>query len=333
MSNVIIEYPCEWKPPIEFKNHSLYRKTIAENTIKWLREYKVADEDIIKKLNIESYSGCSSIFHNYIHSFIHSKFIVLWIIWDDVIVGKETNLAHICQMDRIMRGDEYWPIGHFYKDSIKYSSEKCKKFFGDFDYIKPTISDEKYNNYAKAWYSVMQEIFNVCHFSYSIKMKYLNRFGDNFMEWMYHAHEEQKETTLLHRQMTIGMINTAQLLELACGIDLTDICQEKDFQNIVMNSCTLVGIDNDIFSLHKDTKDEKHNTILNLKKDVSLKEAINIGLDIHNNAILNFDNLCKNYTSEILQSYFYQLRMMTYGFAYWSSHADRYMSEIKILVN
>jgi len=96
IQKVIFEYPSEWKPPERFNNHSLFAATAARNAFQWLVDRHLIPPPsdptysywfkCVESFNVQSYGGCSIVLGNYTWTLLHTKFILIWLLWDDMIV-------------------------------------------------------------------------------------------------------------------------------------------------------------------------------------------------------------------------------------------------------
>lgn len=254
----------------------MFAHTAAREAVQWLVEMGLVHRNHmdqfmhrVRAMNVVLYGGASLPLGNYAHTLLHTRMVLLWLLWDDVIVEKMPADAaehilyvnHIAQMDNIMHGHVV---------------------------IDPMINlITVHDRFAYAWQDIMQTIMQHNY----ISAEYVQRFGDAFVEWIKYANEEkmqqqhnhqqqqlqhygtsnndstiidtdkarqrdeQWEAYVTQRKKTIGMVNTALLLEIAVGFSIpSDIWRSAPCQRIIDLSALLVGLGNELASLAKDIR-------------------------------------------------------------------------------
>jgi len=163
------------------------------------------------------------------------------------------------------------------------------------------------------------------------------------------------------RKKTIGMVNTAQFLEVVCGFEIPRAILDLDvFKKIIDDATLLVGLTNELLSVAKDishfeTQPESDggvsltsprqmwtNLVLLYSTlfDQSLQQSITSVATMHNEAVHRFDQHAKCLLqittdgsqgvplgwTERINAYLYNMRLCIRGFAYWHVTTPRYTS-------
>jgi len=403
--DIVLRYPNVWHPPAQFHHHSLYASTAADEAVQWLFRLKLLDgphehtwTQRVRAMNVSSYGGASLVFGNYAHTLLHTKMVLLWLLWDDVIVEAAPPDSIVLRYNQQQSGDNNTSaqminnITNNNSNSINevddlisprdnendYNSGAGSsssnntaelllfpRHFRQMNYIMhgQTVIDVDINRktildrFAYAWQEIMDEIQQ----SPFITSTYLKRFGNCFSEWIYFAHRERDRVVdrlmesiikqqqqkkqengdgdksdsksnrdrvfdlyLEQRKKTIGMLNTAQLLEIACGFELPpEIWYDEDFQQLLDISALLVGLGNELVSLGKDIYHYEQNNAetftTNTTKsipssfsammwtnlilvyctlyEVRLSDAINFVISLHDRYVREFDEIAARLTN------------------------------------
>lgn len=301
-----ISYPAYWKPDKYFNNHSLYASTVADNSLAWIDAMNLIPKDArtawmnrILQMNIRSYGGASLALGNYTHTLLHTKMVLLWLLWDDVIVEQvfptkeqiDIQKMHFEAMKHIMHGR--FDVSNVPETSSSSSTSIQKDHIsvGECSNPQDLHIANIHDAFATAWKDIMKEI---CSLSY-VTPDFLQRFGDCFEEWIDYAIQERDgtivrdpvpalsqtidndhqnhndhdgtihhaaadrdyifESFVVQRAKTIGMLNTAQVVELSCGFVLPQqIWNHRSFQLLLQYAAELVGLTNELVSLGKDIR-------------------------------------------------------------------------------
>lgn len=265
-----LSYPAHWHPPDVFQHHSLYADSAAQEAVEWLIDHELVPVALhhawmarVRAMNVRTYGGASLVLGNYAHTLLHTKMVLLWLLWDDVIV------EHVPATD-----DEV-------NDMEKHERHMNHIMHGRV-VIDPNVNRKTlHDRFAFAWQEIMHEVRDTPF----ISDQFLQRFGDSFVEWMHYANQERHHTLrhaanellcspeiatasanerqahidtlfvkcLQQRKKTIGIMNTAQLMEISTGFEIpSDIWQHPMFQQLLDCAALLVGLTNELVSLGKD---------------------------------------------------------------------------------
>lgn len=253
-----LSYPLHWVPPERFKFHSLYSESAASDALNWIYALNVIPPDKmnewktkIKAMNAKTYGGASAVLGNFTSTLLHTKMVLLWLIWDDLVI------------ERIPKNE----------DEAKLEQEHLRKLKLIFDSSsKPLDANDLYvftdpyligrretmNNLLHAWSDVVTEIYAMPMATKEFRV----RFSNAFFSWIDAALIERTskllttmEERINQRVITIGMTNTAMLLELACGFVVPEfVWKSAEFQRLIYLSGLLVGLVNEMVSLGKDIR-------------------------------------------------------------------------------
>jgi hypothetical protein len=242
-----------------------------------------------------------------------SKYLSLWLLWDDVAIESQENAWKITA-HHVLAGE--------LPDSA-------------------TIFDI-------GWWRLLRQL------AVTMSPAWIERLCESMATWSDAALREARisqlwnagarvtlDEALQSRIDTIGMFATAYLVEYAIGFELPKSFHDhKTVRHIKTLANKIVGLGNDIFSFGKDYAQDYINVISALRKEraVPMLDALNRIVDMHNEAVLEYDYLARSLPSfgpaidPMIAKWLQWLRYNCIGFSVWESVAPRY-SDFKLVVN
>jgi hypothetical protein len=304
--------PLHWKPEVEINR---YAKQIEEATLRWFAELGCTDSQIrrVRKFQPSLYMGMSFPLAGYEEALLISKYLSIWLLWDDVDIESQENA---------------WRLNahHVFSGELPASA---------------TIFD-------RGWFELLREL------SQTMSPAWIERLCQSMATWSDAALREARLSkqwnegarvtlaeALQSRIDTIGMFATAYLLEYAIGYELPKSFHELEaVRRIKTLANKIVGLGNDIFSFGKDYSSDYINVISALRKErsISTLDAIGKVVDLHNEALLEYDYLASTLPSlgpagdAMVAKWLQWLRHSCIGFSVWESVAPRY-ADFRLLVN
>lgn len=304
--------PLHWKPEVEVNRHA---KKIEEATLRWFAGLGCTEAQIrrVTKFQPSLYMGMSFPLAGFEEALLISKYLSLWLLWDDIDVESQENAWRLTPH-------------HVFSGELPEGA---------------TVFD-------RGWWELLTEL------SKSMSPAWMARLCLSMEVWSDAALREARLSkqwnegarvtlaeALRSRIDTIGMYATSYLLEYAIGYELPKSFHEL---NAVRRMKTLankiVGLGNDLFSFGKDYASDYINVISAMRRErsISTLEAIEEVVDMHNDALLEFDVLAASLPSlgaagdAMVARWLAWLRHSCIGFGVWESVAPRY-AEFRLLVN
>lgn len=354
--HITLEYPPYWTinmPPFD-SHYSMFAKTAASHAIQWLYHQHILEKDNaekanwerrIKQMNVASYGGSSCLLGNFQHSLLHTKFVLLWLIWDDVVVErvetspelKDLINQHLRQVTSIMYGT-FTPSHACSSSAISggVSPHRPKTTGNPVLRPFPNIGDagtifwqHTLMPFANAWQSIMQDILRLFDFSTTFHV----RLGKTFDDWVLAAKQERDnagahirltfQELVEQRKRTIGLKTTLITLELWMGMEIPPhIAHSVDFIHFCDIATELVGLVNDLVSLGKD--------IIHFEQEEETKShASDNGVNTNNQK----DAETKEHMwPNIVLAYMTENRIcLTYAIAYIVQHHDLLVAQMDAL--
>ena len=307
-------FPGQWRPrPLRNR----YASAIERDTLAWLRSYgigcRASEAERLRKFNCAMYGGYSMPIADYRAGLLVTQFISLWLFWDDVQVEEEQS----------------W----------------------DIEEVITALTDGGVgagaSRYVRAWHDIGQRLRR------TQSERWLRRLASTMRQWLANAKVETAMAKRLKdgvypefqqlfdcRTISIGMYPTFHLIEFAEGVELPD-----DFHDhpVVIEmkrlASRLVGVGNDLGGLAKDIHNRWLNLVLVLSAEsgVSVSEAFQAVVDIHNADVEQFDRQASQLpswdveTDELVAGWVQAVRYNVHGFTLWEATAQRYQ-ELKAFV-
>lgn len=304
--------PRHWKPEVAVNKNA---KRIEEATLAWFGELGCTERQIakVRKFQPSLYMGMSFPLAGEEEALLISKYLSLWLLWDDVAIENQQNA---------------WKISahHVLSGELPASATI-------FDIGWWTLLRQLATTMSPAW------IERLCQSmaTWSDAALHEARLSQ---QWNAGARVTLAEA-LQSRIDTIGMYATAYLVEYAIGFELPKSFHDHPtVKRIKTLSNKIVGLGNEIFSFAKDYAQDYINVISALRKErsVSMAVALRRIVDMHNDTLIEFDFLASSLPSfgpacdAQVATWLQWLRYCCVGFSVWESVAPRY-SEFKLVVN
>ncbi|HLM74518.1 MAG TPA: terpene synthase family protein [Polyangiaceae bacterium] len=304
--------PRRWKPEVEVNRNA---KRIEEATLAWFSELGCTDRQIakVRKFQPSLYMGMSFPLAGEEEALLISKYLSLWLLWDDVAIENQENAWKITA-HHVLSGE--------LPDSATI-----------FDIGWWRLLRQLAITMSPAW------IERLCQSMTTWSDAALREARISLL-WNAGA-RVTLEDALQSRIDTIGMYATAYLIEYAIGFELPRSFHEHEtVRRIKTLANKIVGLGNDIFSFGKDYAQDYINVISALRKEraVPMLDALNRIVDMHNDALIELDYLAGTLPSfgpaidSMIAKWLQWLRYNCIGFSVWESVAPRY-SDFKLVVN
>jgi hypothetical protein len=307
-------FPGGWRPRPLLNR---YASAIERDTLAWLRSYgigcRATEAERLRKFNCAMYGGYSMPIADYRAGLLVTQFISLWLFWDDVQVEEEQG----------------WDI----EEVVAALTE---------DRLGPSAS-----RYVRAWHDIGRRL------RCAQSARWLERLASTMREWLTNAKVETAmarqyqegmhpgfERLFVCRTISIGMYPTFHLIEHAEGVELSnDFHDHPVVVELKRLASRLVGVGNDLGGLAKDVHNQWLNLVLVLGAEagVSVREAFQMVVDIHNADVEEFDRQAAELpswdaeTDELVAGWVQAVRYNVHGFTLWEATAQRYQ-ELKAFV-
>jgi len=304
--------PRHWKCEVEVNRNA---KRIETATLAWFEELGCTAKQIakVRKFQPSLYMGMSFPLAGEEEALLISKYLSLWLLWDDVAIESQENA---------------WKITAHHVISGKLPDSA-------------TIFDI-------GWFQLLRQLSETMSSPWMERLcQSMTTWSDAALRearvsqlWNAGARVTLAEA-LQSRIDTIGMYATAYLLEYAIGFELPKSFHEHEtVRRIKTLANKIVGLGNDIFSFGKDYAQDYINVISALRKErgMPMLEALGRIVDMHNDALIEYDYLADSLPSfgpdadAMVAEWLQWLRHSSIGFSVWESVAPRY-SEFKLVVN
>ena len=224
-----LRYPSAWFAPVAL---SAFAQTIGKCTIEWLDELGLlkdaATRDHVLAMEPHHYAGYSHSMASYDHALLYSKYITLWLLWDDQVVERANHIQ-----------DAMRPLHALGGGTCDWSDPFCVGFrqIGDGYVLHGATSEWRW------------------------------RFSNVMLEWAQHAvAEEMMRREAMHstpqmaftealrqRSFTVGIRPNSIPLERAAGFELPAFVYSSAIYARLMDAaariCCLV---NDLVGIRKD---------------------------------------------------------------------------------
>ncbi|WP_188796336.1 terpene synthase family protein [Dyella nitratireducens] len=218
--------PVRHKLSLSHVKLSPYAYEVERETIAWMEvSGLIPDErylESVSNMAVWGYAGFSHPFAKNEELLLYSKYITLWLLWDDVVVERATDLSAIL---------------HGLANAFRWDS-------GTWHEKDP---------YLRAWRSIVEGYKGL-----GVSPDYLHRLNRKMGTWVKTVACENQSVCsagvvnpwshLRRRLVTIGVIPTAQLLDLDVGdVDCVPVARR-----VVMAASAVVAIVNELVSVEKD---------------------------------------------------------------------------------
>lgn len=318
---ISLAYPLHWFAPIQLP---CYAKTAEEETIRWMSDLNLMPGTHIlqnvRHMEPRHYAGYSHSMASYEYLLLYSKYITMWLLWDDECVENNGNQERIAYILDALAGDEL---------SSVYMNDP----------------------YVRAFQHLGDEYERL-----GASRHWRKRFATSMKEWADHALVESHIRNTLPqdcpnrpfneaiklRAVTVGIRPNSIPLERAVGIEIPDeINQSDDFKLLVDQAALICCIVNDIVGVPKDIQNMQitsnlvlyHRTYFN----TTLCDSYTAILHLHDDAVKRYDQLSDTILDKIpiawrerMQAFFNQLRYMDSGFGFWHRDCVRYQKLVAL---
>jgi hypothetical protein len=289
---------AQYKIALSHVKQSPYASQVEAATIGWMRELNLlrTDEHLrrVNKMEISKYAGYAYPFGDYDDTLLFAKYITLWLLWDDLVVEKGSDL----------------------RATVTGISDV---------FMCATSEQRDDDNYLRAWRSIVSD--------YRLRgasQAFLERLGRNMLTWLRTAAAEKAsvfqsrydslQTYINRRVITIGMIPTAQLLELNAS---TEIPQSQLVWDLVIESSRIVAFSNELASVEKDIDWVNLVSIYRKINRCSIDKAYRAIIDMHDMSVRRMARLLEHTTGET-RKWAELLQYCAEGFSYWQTVCTRY---------
>lgn len=279
---------------------SPYAHQVERETIAWMETCGLLpDARSLKKVErmaVWGYAGFSHPFGSMQELTLYSKYITLWLLWDDVVVERTSDVSLV--LDGMAEAFQ-WDASHF-RDADPY------------------IRD------IRAWKSIVDG-----YKSLGVSNDYVERLGRKMATWIKTAASENSSIHVSHgvspwshlrkRLITIGVIPTAQLLDLHIGnVDkLPAACR------VVVRASAIVAIVNELVSVEKDEDRVNLVTLIQKDRECGFESAYGVVIDMYQASLTKLSALIDSLPPE-LKGWGVLMRHMAEGFSYWHFVCPRY---------
>lgn len=309
-----LRFPRNWiANPVQNR----YAMAIERETIAWLESYGIglSQEEAAKlrTFNCGMYGGYSLPAANYQMGLLATQFLSLWLFWDDAQVEEE-DFCIDAVIEALIKG------------------------------VEPRES----SRYLAAWADIGRRLRR------TQSDTWFARLEETMRDWLENAKIETRLAKAFQRgtacpefsamfdcrTMSVGMIPTILLVELAEGIELDEsFHQHETVVALKRLAARLVGMGNDLGGLAKDISNRWLNLVLVLmeRSSMRIEDAFQQVIAIHNAEVEEFDRLTLQLPSwgaekdALVRGWIQAVRHSVHGFILWESTAERYQ-EFKAIV-
>ena len=299
------DVPRHWYPPACDAPRA---ERAASAIMRWFESLGCCEAELerSRKFDIAGYVGMPFPTLDYEQTVRIGKYLSLWLLWDDVHV-EDLEYRWTLSAKDVLQGRR----------------------------------PEGMTRFEEGWWQLFRE------FSAARRPGWVERTCREMGIWSEAAISEarvkracQRDGTLpsFARQLelriaTIGMYGTICLLE---DIHDTELCDELYFhptsRRLQYLAGKIVGIGNDVLSMGKDVAEGQINLVTTLmrERDVSMEQALATLIEMHDEAIVEFDQLAPEFAAWAVELqpridvWLQDLRYASLGFTLWESQAPRY---------
>lgn len=270
---------------------------VEHATIAWMHAFGLLPDqryrDKVTRMAVWGYAGFSHPFGSFEELVLYSKYITLWLLWDDVIVEKATDLS------AILHG-----LAAAFLDDDQPDCES--------------------DSYLRAWRSIIDG-----YRALGVSREFLQRLNRKMAVWVKTvAHENRSVhvvdqvsawSHLRKRLVTIGVIPTAQLLDL----DVRDLDRIPLARRVVMTAAAVVAIVNELVSVEKDRDRVNLVALVQREHQCDFETAYSHVVALYRSSLRKLSALIDALPSE-LKGWGVFISHMAEGFSYWHFICPRY---------
>lgn len=270
---------------------------VERATIEWMdASGLVPDSHYLEKVTrmaVWGYAGFSHPFASREELVLYAKYITLWLLWDDVVVEKATDLSTVLHgMERA-----------FDWDATRWSTDDL---------------------YLRAWQSIVTGYKEL-----GVSRDYVQRLNRKMVTWVKTVARENHSVYgtgitspwahLRRRLVTIGVIPTAQLLDLSVGnVDRVPVAQR-----VVWTASAVVAIVNELVSMEKDAERVNLIALIQAWHPCDFESAYARVVAVCRQELAKLAALVGALPPP-LQGWGVRMRHMAEGFSYWHFVCPRY---------
>jgi hypothetical protein len=239
-------------------------------------------------------------------TFLHARYLSLWLLWDDMHVERLENRWRI-GAGHVLNGRPPSGMTHFDEGWWQLLEELAVM-------------------HSTEWIQgICQAMATWCDAALE-EGATMRRYAET---GVHPDFERQLEL----RIATIGMYVTLYLLESAYDAELPHAFhQHPTVRRLKRLANKLVGLGNDIFSFAKDQAQQQPNLVSTLMEErgMSVEDAIKALIRGHDEAVIEFDQLAgslgsgSQQTDRLIQRWLRDVRYAALGFSLWEAQAPRY---------
>lgn len=279
---------------------SPYAYEVERATLAWMDESGLLPDEhyleSVRSMAVWGYAGFSHPFGSIEELTLYSKYITLWLLWDDVVVEKATDLGVILHgIAQAFRWDDGPHIeGDPYLRAWKSIVDGYKRLGVSSDYL------QRLNRKMGVWVKTVARENVSIHASIGVS------------PWPH----------LRRRMVTIGVIPTAQLLDLYIG----DVDRLPMARRVVMTASAIVAIVNELVSVERDAERVNLVVLVQNHYQCDFESAYLRVIDMYRASLAKLSSLIDALPPE-LQKWGARIRYMAEGFSYWHFVCPRYDRE------
>ncbi|RDS83836.1 hypothetical protein DWU98_05885 [Dyella monticola] len=276
---------------------SPYAHDIEAETIAWMHAFGLIPDpcylEKVRRMAVWGYAGFSHPFASYEQLLLYSKYITLWLLWDDLVMEKETDL------NDILNG---------VASAFRWADEPL----------------QEQDQYIRAWRSIIDGYKNL-----GVSSHYIARLRRKMMTWVRTVASENHSiyvkgqvspwVHLRRRLITIGVIPTAQLID----VDIADMDQLPAARRVVMVASAIVAMVNELVSVEKDA--DRVNLVVLIQNwyGCNFESAYDCVIGMCRAELAKLPGLVQALPAG-LQAWGVLMQHMAEGFSYWHFVCPRY---------
>jgi hypothetical protein len=305
--------PSHWQPKRAINEHA---ERVQEATLGWFCELGFSEGQLLKVRTFQPshYVGVPFPMIGPKEALLISKYLSLWLLWDDVDVEG---------------GENGWKlhVGHIYSGEAPPGATR-------FDRAWLSLMRELAESMSASWISSLCQAMATWSDAALLESRMSRR-------WKASDARVSFAESLQSRIDTIGMYAMAYLVEYAHGFELPRSFHEhRAVRGMKTLANKIVGLGNDIFSAGKDYASGYINVLFTLRSElsISMTDALARVIRMHNDAMAAYDRLAGSLPSygsrwsPLIAQWVQSLRYSSLGFSLWESGAPRY-ARFKMVVN
>jgi len=277
---------------------SSYADQVEAETLAWMFGHQLFQDERhfkrVQKMEIRKYAGYAHPFGLYADILLFAKYITLWLLWDDFVIEKEVDTGALMDEMKLV-----------FDAGSGHAASK--------------------DNYIRAWQSIIAD-----YLRRGASPAFISRLGRNMLNWMQTAAQEKMSVHETNREMfqvyldrriiTIGMIPTAQLLELSANVGMAETGLAHQ---MTIESAKIVAFANELVSVAKDNDWLNLVVIYREINRCSLDEAYCAVVAMHDAAVQRYAVLLGELEAD-KQEWGKYLQYCAEGFSYWHTVCPRY---------